>query len=253
MSSRTTTTIVALMLAATAAATAQDRSRTSIPDRFKWNLADIYPSEAAWRDAKDKLKPQMAAIAPFKGTLGTSPARLADALDTVNRIAKDVQRAFTYASLLADEDTRIAKHQGMQQEMQQIAADFGEQVAFLEPEILKIGKAKIDGWLAQEARLKTYAHYLDDLQRRQPHTLSDVEERLLASSTMATASPQSTYNILANADFPYPSIRLSDGKTVKLNSSGYSLYRSAPNAPSRMALDEVGRLMQRGVGAEAVR
>ena len=226
------------MLAAPAAATAQDRSRTSIPDRFKWNLADIYPSEAAWRDAKDKLKPQMAAIAPFKGTLGTSPARLADALDTVNRIAKDVQRAFTYASLLADEDTRIAKHQGMQQEMQQIAADFGEQVAFLEPEILKIGKAKIDGWLAQEARLKTYAHYLDDLQRRQPHTLSDVEERLLASSTMATASPQSTYNILANADFPYPSIRLSDGKTVKLNSSGYSLYRSAPNRADRQKVME---------------
>jgi hypothetical protein len=38
----------------------------------------------------------------------------------------------------------------MQQEMQQIGAGFGEEVAFLEPEILKIGKAKVDGWIAQE-------------------------------------------------------------------------------------------------------
>ncbi len=29
-----------------------------------------------------------------------------------------------------------------------------------------------------------------------------------------------------------------------------SLYRSAPNTPSRMALDDVGRLMERGVGAQ---
>jgi oligoendopeptidase F len=213
--------------------TAQDRSRASIPDKYKWNLADLYPSEAAWQEAKDRLKPQIAAIAPFKGTLGTSPARLAEALDAINRVAKDLQKSFTYVSLLADEDTRIAKHQGMQQEMQQIAAGFSEQVSFLEPEVLKIGKAKIDGWVAQEARLKTYTHYLDDLQRRQPHTLSDAEERLLASSSLATASASSTYNILSNADFPYPSITLSDGKTVKLNSAGYSLHRSSPNRGDR--------------------
>ena len=233
MANKRTAASLALLLVLTAGLTAQDRSRASIPDKFKWNLADIYPSEAAWREASDKLKPQIATIAPFKGTLGTSPARLADALDTINRVAKELQKAFTYASLLADEDTRIAKHQGMQQEMQQIAAGFSEQVSFLEPEVLKIGKAKIDGWVAQEARLKTYKQYLDDLQRRQLHTLSDAEERLLASSTLATAAASSTYNILSNADFPYPSITLSDGKTVKLNSAGYSLHRSSPNRTDR--------------------
>ncbi|HXT70545.1 MAG TPA: oligoendopeptidase F [Vicinamibacterales bacterium] len=224
---------LALVLALVAGVTAQDRSRASIPDKYKWNLADLYVSESAWRDAKDQLKPQIATIAPFKGTLGTSPARLADALDAINRVAKDLQKVFLYASLLSDEDTRVAKNQGMQQEMQQIAGGFGEEVAFLEPEILKIGKAKIDGWVGQEARLKTYKHYLDDIQRRQPHTLSDAEERLLASSSVALSAASSTYNILANADFPYPSVTLSDGKTVKLDSSSYSLYRSVPNREDR--------------------
>jgi oligoendopeptidase F len=51
-------------------------------------------------------------------------------------------RSLLYASLLADEDTRVAKHQGMQQEMQQIAAGFGEQVSFIEPEILKSARPR---------------------------------------------------------------------------------------------------------------
>ncbi len=34
---------------------AQERDRGKIPDKYKWNLADIYPSEEAWREAKDRL------------------------------------------------------------------------------------------------------------------------------------------------------------------------------------------------------
>ena len=30
----------------------QERDRASIPERDKWNVADIYPSDAAWRSAK---------------------------------------------------------------------------------------------------------------------------------------------------------------------------------------------------------
>ncbi len=44
---------------------AQDRDRAKIPDRYKWDLADIYPTEAAWRAAKSKLQadiPQASAV-----------------------------------------------------------------------------------------------------------------------------------------------------------------------------------------------
>ena len=35
--------------------TAQERDRSKIDDKYKWNLGDIYPSDAAWRAAKDKV------------------------------------------------------------------------------------------------------------------------------------------------------------------------------------------------------
>ena len=151
----------AIVRAARASSAGQERDRAKIPDKYKWNLADLYPSEDAWRAAKDKLAADIPKVAAFKGTLGSSPARLADALDTANAISKELQKVYLYASLLADQDTRVSKYQGMQQEMQQIAAGFGEQVSFIEPEILKIDKAKLDAWIAQEPRLKTYQHYLE--------------------------------------------------------------------------------------------
>jgi oligoendopeptidase F len=228
--------IAVVLLCLGLVATAQERDRAKIDDKYKWNLADLYPSDDAWRAAKDKLVPEIAKIAAFKGTLGTSPARLADALDTVNRVGKELQKVYLYAGLISDQDTRVSKYQGMLQEMQQVAAKFGEETAFIEPEILKIDKATLDKWVAQEPRLKTYQHYIDDIQRRRPHTLTDGEERLLAAASVVASTGSSVYNIFSNADFPYPSVTLSDGKTVKLDSSAFSLYRSVPNRADRQKI-----------------
>ncbi len=45
----------ALVAACAAALAAQERDRARIPEQYKWNLADIYPNDAAWRAAKDRL------------------------------------------------------------------------------------------------------------------------------------------------------------------------------------------------------
>jgi oligoendopeptidase F len=222
-----------LPLFVTTLVAAQERDRAKIPDRYTWNLADLYPAEDAWRAAKDKVLKDIPALAAFKGTLAQSPQRLADALDAANRVAKDFQRVGLYASLLSDQDTRVSKHQGMQQEMQQAGATFGETVSYLEPEILKMDRTLVDKWIQDEPRLRTYKHYLDDIQRRRAHTLSDAEERLMAASGLVVQQPSSIYNIFSNADFPYPSVTLSDGKTVKLDASAFNLYRGVPNREDR--------------------
>jgi oligoendopeptidase F len=227
--------LVPLVLLAVPVAT-QERDRAKVPDRYKWNLADLYPSDDAWRTAKDQVGKDVPTLDAFKGTLAQSPARLADALDAANRVARDFQRVALYASLISDQDTRVSKYQGMQQEMQQAGAVFGETLSFLEPEILKIDKATLDRWTTEDTRLKGYAHYLDDIKRRRGHTLSDAEERLLAASSLMAGQPSSIYSIFSNADFPYPSVTLSDGKSVKLDSAGFSLYRSVPNRDDRKSV-----------------
>ena len=166
--------------AATLVGVAQQQERSQIPDKYKWDLTKIYPSDEAWRAAKDALVAELPRIAAYKGTLGSSPQKLADALELASRLSKDFSRVYVYASMMSDQDTRVSSYQGMQQEMTQVGATFGAETAFVEPEILKIDRATVDRFVASEPRLKIYRLYLDDILRRAPHTGSEAEERLLA-------------------------------------------------------------------------
>ena len=183
---------------------AQERDRAKTPDKYKWDLTDVYPTEAAWRAAKSKLQGEIPQIAQFKGKLSSGAAVSADALDKLNALDKELSRLYVYASMLADQDTRDAQHQGMRQEMVQLAASFSAEASYIEPEILRFPKGTVETFLASEPRLKIYRFYLEDIARRAAHTLSDAEEKILAEAGPLSGSPSNIFNILSNADFPYP-------------------------------------------------
>jgi oligoendopeptidase F len=158
---------------------------------------------------------------------------LAEALDAGFRIDKEISRLSVYAGMLADQDTREAGPQGMQQEMQQLAADFKAQSSYVEPELVRVGLAILERFIEAEPRLRIYSFYLHDLIRRARHTLSDSEEKILADVMPLAASGHNIYNILTNADFPYPTITLSDGRTARVDPSGYAELRTLPHRADR--------------------
>jgi len=211
----------------------QERDRLKILDKYKWNLADIYPDDQAWRSAKEQLAKELPQMKMFQGKLGTSAATLANALDKYFGFDKELSRLYVYAQMLSDQDTRDATHLGMKQEMIQLAAAEAAEVAFLEPEILRFEKGRVDKFIRNEPRLKIYRFYLEDIARRSAHTLSAAEEKLLADMGPLAAASSSTYGILSNADFPFPSVTLSDGKVVKLDQAAFADLRALPNRSDR--------------------
>ena len=225
--------VLLAILAIGTAPLAQQRERSKVPERDRWNLTELYPSDAAWRAAKEKTEAAIPKVREYQGTLGSSAARLADALDLLAALNKDLARLSVYASAMADQDTRVSDYQAMQNEMVQIGAKLGAEAAFVEPEILKLERSVVDTFIAKEPRLKDYRMYLADLQRRREHTLTDAEEKILAASAVVANAPSTVYGILADADFPYPTVTLSDGKKVTLNSAAYSLHRAARNREDR--------------------
>src|SRR5204863_4418778 len=75
----------------------QERDRARIEDKYKWNLADIYPNVAAWRQQKEKLATEIPTMKSFVGKLGSSAKVLADALDTMTRLDKELSRLYVYS------------------------------------------------------------------------------------------------------------------------------------------------------------
>lgn len=227
--------LIAVALASlTLTAAAQERDRAKIPDKYKWDLSQIYPSDAAWRAAKEKLQAEIPQFAQFKGRLGTSATTLADALDKVFVLRKELSRLWTYASTLADQDTRDSEHQGMRQQMVQLDAALEAEASFIEPEILRINRSVLQKFVASEPRLKSiYRFYLDDLARRAEHTLTDAEEKILANIGPLAESPSETFGLLVNADFPYPTVSLSDGRKMKVDQAAFTELRALSNRSDR--------------------
>ncbi|MBV9071631.1 MAG: oligoendopeptidase F [Acidobacteria bacterium] len=226
--------VAVVVVALTASAGfAQSKERADIPEQSKWRLTDLYPSDEAWRVAKDKLVARIPEMKKYKGTLGQSPQQLAAGLTLLNDLNKEFSRVYVYAGLIADQDTRVTKYRAMKQEMDQLGSSFGADIAFVEPEILKIDRATIDSYIAKEPKLAPYTFYLHDLLRRQAHTLSEPEEKIIADAGLMSSAPGDVYGVFTNADFPFPTITLADGTTRKLDLATFSVSRSLPNREDR--------------------
>jgi oligoendopeptidase F len=226
-------TLFALLLTFPLAANAQERDRSKISDKYKWNLADIYPSDDAWKKAKEQLVAEIPKVERYKGNLASSAQDLLACLDFNTKLNKEFARLFVYASMISDQDTRDAAHLALIQEIRQAGADFGAKTAFIEPEILKMDKAALDTFMKQEKKLGIYRQYLDDLLRRKAHTGTEGEEKILADASLVADAASSVNGIFSNAEFPFPEVTLSDGKSVKLDKAAFNLYRAVPNRNDR--------------------
>jgi oligoendopeptidase F len=197
-------------------------------DSDRWDLTQLYPGDDAWAADAQKAEAQLADLTACRGHLGDGAATLRRCLDLQSDIAKRGFRLYSYASMRYDEDTSVPASLERRQRMRVLATRFGEARAFIEPEILAIGRARIDAFLAEDAGRRVYAHPLDDTLRKAEHTLDTPREQLIAAFGLTADTASSAYNILTEADMPWPRVRLSDGKEFTLDQSAYTLHREAP-------------------------
>jgi oligoendopeptidase F len=202
-----------------------ERDRERIPEKYKWDLRDIYPDDNAWTKAKHKLVSDMPQISDFRGKLSESPKLLFECLEFLNLLGKEYTRLACYASMKSDMDTRDPTYLAMDQEMGQIGSDFSSLGSFIEPEILRVGQETIDDFINRDPRLAIYRHVFDDILRKKVHTKTEGEEKIIAEASLMADSPVNINNVFSNADFPFPEISLADGKSVRLDPAAFSLHR----------------------------
>ncbi|HVN41351.1 MAG TPA: oligoendopeptidase F [Steroidobacteraceae bacterium] len=215
---------------------ARAAERSEVPEKYKWDLAALYPDEAAWVAAKQKLVKDIPELAKWQGKLGASPGSLLAGMQAWEDVSVRADRLYAYASQLYDQDTRISRSQQMQQEGLQVYTDLQAATAFMRPEILAIGRATIDRDLAAEPKLAQYRMFFDDILRAAPYTLSPAEEKVFAQASVMGAAGGAVHSVFTNADLPYPEITLSTGEKVRLDAAGYTKYRAVSNRADREAV-----------------
>jgi len=234
-------TILFYILAAIIIATTiypQSPKRSDVPDKYKWNLADMYPTLADWQSDIEKVENSINDFASYKGKLIENSQNLLNALNSYFGLLKTFYKAGTYAGNLSNENVRISENQALLQKLSAVGTKFGETASYFGPEILTIPKEKIEKFFNEKPELKTYSMYIDNIQRLRPHKLSEAEERILASFGLIAENQNTVYSIFADGEKPNPKITLSDGKEVELSPANYTGVRSVENRNDRSKVFE---------------
>lgn len=211
------------------------QSRAEIADRFKWNLADIYPTPEAWRAKLEGVGQRIAAVEGYKGTLAQSPARLLQALNDVFTLRRTLDKLYVYAYLNAIQDLRQSGPQAMQQEVDACYTALGGKTAFLEPEILAMTDGVLDSFLKAEPGLEPYRVFLTDIVRDKPHRLSAEREWVVSRAGSLTGLAGDVHDVLTAAELPWGRIRTPQGTEAVIDIPGYERYRTSPMPEVRVA------------------
>lgn len=208
------------------AAPAWARERAEVPDKYKWNLAELYPSEGAWTKARDALRARIPRLTEHRGHLGDSADALFRALDAIYGAQLELSRLAVYAEARSDEDTRAAGPRELRQGAEQLQVDLGAALAWVRPELLRLDPAKVRGFVEKAPRLTPYRFFLEDTLRSKPHTLAASEEKLVAEAEGVGQGARSAYGILKDADIPWPTVRLTTGE-ARMDPSAFTLHRAS--------------------------
>ncbi|MEO0018630.1 MAG: hypothetical protein RLZZ522_1913, partial [Verrucomicrobiota bacterium] len=212
--------------------------RAKVPEEFKFNLADLFKDEAAWR-AEFAVVKQLADSVPGLAKDWTStPQRVADLLDALNAVNERGDRLYAWAKLNNDMDLSNPLFTGMQSEFQNMAVDLAAKTTFVAPDLLALGAEQVASYLKAEPRLAPYRFNLEKILRNRDHTLPEKEESIVAQMGLFTDTPVKVANLLNDVDMPSEEITLSDGTKVVLNENAFLKYRLSKVAADRRLVVE---------------
>ncbi len=208
-------------------------ARKDVPVEYTWKIEDIYLSRTDWEKAKEQVVKKAGAIDGMSKDWTTSPQKMLALLETLGDINKEGERLYSYASHQANADLGDPLFQQMKGQLQMLFVQLYSRLAFMEDDILKLGKEKFSDYLAAEPGLEPYAFDIEKTLRMKKHVLPADQQKIASLTGLFSDAAEKAAKMLNDVEIPAPKITLSDGTEVVLNYANYEKYRSSKNAADR--------------------
>ncbi|MBL8966129.1 MAG: oligoendopeptidase F, partial [Spirochaetaceae bacterium] len=205
--------------------------RNDVPEKDRWNLEKLFPSEEAWEKALKDYEALVPKIGAYKGTLGGSAEAFLAALAFDRDFGILDERLAYYADLRQTEDEGNADSRGRFARYMMAATAAQGAWAWLVPEVQALPEAFVLKCLA-DPRFADFKVFLRKLLRFKPHVLTEKEERLLALQAEANQTPQDAFSVLTNVDIDFGAVATKDGDRP-LTQSTFSSFMRNPDRELR--------------------
>jgi oligoendopeptidase F len=204
-----------------------------------WDLTKIFKDEdaflAALREVRERLTPALSAL---EGKLGNEKD-LAAYLTKEKEAFVAFDHLFMFASLRSDLDKKAVKNAEDLTKVRLAESDFSSKTAFADPEILKLGKPYVDGFLRKHPEFAEFDFSFDKLFREASHILPSDQEKLISHFEPLRSAGSSLYSQLTVADYVPKKVTLSNGRKQEVSMSNWTnLVEKAASEEDRRKIFE---------------
>lgn len=129
----------------------KQRTRSSIDDKYKWDLTKIYKTNDDFYKDLDILKDKIEEFSKYETNVFESKEILESYLNLEDEVDRLFNKLFTYAYRHHDEDTTVATYQKMVQEIDDVSNNYSLKTSFFLPLLYKTDEEVIKSYLNEES------------------------------------------------------------------------------------------------------
>ena len=191
----------------------RSRKRGEIPDRFKWNVDDIFASWPQWDAAYKELDAGIERYAALKGTLSQGPEALQTAFrcrksSASSRIASGISRRCSTTKTSATTPSTRGASGSRSSSRSGNRPSRGSA-----PNCCAIPLDTVRGWMDRVTwRSLLYRFAIENLYRQQEHVLDDAGERLMSLPAAWPPRPTTPTRRCRRPTRRFPTVDLSSGE-----------------------------------------
>jgi len=200
------------------------KKRDEIDEAYKWQLEDIFATDADWRAAFDGLDAEIKKAEGYRTRLTESAATLLAAVQAAMAVSEVTERVYVYAQMRFNQNERDESYRSLAGEADMLAARVQTALSFMTPEILATDEDVLNGYLATEPALTLYRHYFDEMVKLRAHRLPADQEELLALASESLQAPSQIAQSLRNADMRFGTIADENGEEVTLTAERFYVF-----------------------------
>lgn len=196
------------------------REEVSVEDT--WDLEKIYKNEEEFQEDFEYLKEIYTGLGDFKGTL-KDPNNLLEYFKLDERVSRLAEKLYVYSNMKNHEDMNNGKYINIKKQVEIFLPEISSLTSFFVPELLSMDDNYLEECM-KVPELQKYKFELEDILKMKPHTLSESEERILATLSESLNAPEEAFSLLTNADMTFPKVKDENGEEVDFNEARYSNF-----------------------------
>lgn len=195
------------------------KNRSSVEEKYKWDLTDFFPNEEEFLKTYRKTQKNIEKLSQYVGCTKDAE-KLYEFLNLEYLTISLWEDLYVYSYLIHDQELGNAEAIERKNQTEILNLELEKSIHFFAPELLKLSKKDYHQLFLDYPKLKEYQAALDLIYREKGHVLGEEEENIVSSLVSSMNHFDDMSSTMINSLHDYGHVMI-DGEDVTIASNNY--------------------------------